>query len=166
MTKNTTEKIKSVGEHVLDLQAVDAPQATADELQAEIHSGTKSKKSYQEEVYTTLAQAQKDDTITGQFFIVVLQKKERHLKNVMRSFFFYRQSCPTPTCDQTVYKCTKGSDNIDFLWAIPDAATCQWMPLQKSQLTSEEMWLYSMVDAFNKGALDKICQQLNKEVIQ
>jgi len=44
------------------------------------------------------------EPLHGDFFIVVLLKKERLLENVLRNYFIATKACPTPHYDQTVYR--------------------------------------------------------------
>lgn len=135
------------------------------ELQQEIHKGSNSKKSYEEEVWETVDRGRKDSTISGDFYIVVLVKKERHLQNVVRQLFFYRQSCPTPEFDQTVYKYYRKPDEIEFLWTVPNNAACMFLPKMGSDLPDDQQLLVEMVEAFHRGDLDKKAAALNGEAI-
>lgn len=55
------------------------------------------------------------------FYIVLLFKWERSMKNVPRTFAFARRSCPTPTYKQAVWKYHHQSNTLEFLWTLPDA---------------------------------------------
>lgn len=54
------------------------------------------------------------------FYIVMLTKIER-IGGVPRNLFLARQSCPTPVYRQSVWKYKHVSDQLEFLWCIPDA---------------------------------------------
>jgi len=73
------------------------------------------------------------DKFIGDFYIVVLTKKERLMQNVLRGYFFARQSCPTPDYDQAVYKYCREDDRLDFLWVIPAADVVNYMKNIKIQ---------------------------------
>ena len=104
MTKETShEKANTVGFEALRLQEKNETHSPVD-MQREIHKGTSSRRSFEEEIHATIQRALIDPNIQGDFYIVVLFKKERILKNVVRQYFFYRQSFPTPEYDQSVYK--------------------------------------------------------------
>lgn len=159
------EKKTTVGEESLKLREKSLTEVGPDaiELQQEIHKGSNSEKSYEEEVWETVDRGRKDSAISGDFYIVVLVKKERHLQNVVRQLFFYRQSCPTPEYDQTVYRYVRTADEIEFLWTIPNNAACMFLPQMKGDLPDDQKLLVEMVEAFNSGALDRKARLLNKE---
>jgi len=138
---------------------------TATEMQTEIHKGSNSKKSYEEEIWETVDRALKDDAIKGDFYVVVLFKKERHLQNIVRQYFFYRNSCPTPEYDQTVYHVRRMDRKIKYLWTVPDVATCKWLPLRVNELPDEQLHLVKMIQDFNSGELEKVARKMNDEFI-
>lgn len=155
---------KTLGQAALESQSQGQMDATATDVQREIHKGTNSKKSYEEEVWDCVDRALKDEAVKGDFYVVVLFKKERVLKNVVRQYFFYRHSCPTPEYDQTVYHVRRKDKKVKYLWTIPDVATCKWMPLRKNELPDDQLKLVSMIEAFESGELDKQVKLINKEV--
>ena len=159
--KNET---KTVGEASLELQAKNDSHDSV-ELQKAVHEGSNSERTYEEEVWECIQRGKKDEAITGDFYIVVLFKKERHLKNVVRQFFFYRQSCPTPEYDQTVYLYLREADKPEYLWTVPNNSACQFLPANKKQLPDDQQLLVSMAEAFNTGKLDALSAKLNKELV-
>jgi hypothetical protein len=58
------------------------------------------------------------------FYVVVLNKVEPLMKNVVRNYYFGRLTCPTPNYDQSVYKYNRDKEQIDFLWVIPSKEVC------------------------------------------
>jgi len=159
------EKKTTVGAESLKLteKSIGEKGPDAVELQQEIHKGSNSEKSYEEEVWEAVDRGRKDSEIEGDFYILVLVKKERHMKNVMRQLFFYRQSCPTPQYDQTVYLYHRKDDEIEFLWTVPNNAACMFLPRMGSDLPDDQTLLVEMVDAFHTGKLDQKARFLNKE---
>jgi hypothetical protein len=100
------------------------------------------------------------------FFITVLSLRERLLSNVFRNKFLPRQTCPTPTYCQTVFKYEKKPDRLELLWTIPDHDSCT-MLLQNAPLieaADERVVLRNVMD-FYDGTLDRRCMQLNGEEI-
>ena len=162
MGKKKTKSDVTVGKASLDLRE-STESYDARELEQEIHKGSNSEKSYEEEIWTCVENAQKDSSIAGDFFIVVLLKKERHLTNVVRQYFFYRSSCPTPEWDQTVYKYEKKGGKLSYIWTVPDKETCMRLPLYKSSLPPEQQLLLSMINSFHNGELEKLAERLNNE---
>lgn len=163
MSKKKVNPVETVGKLAIDLQKKRDLKIDSIELQKEIHKGNFSKRSYEEEVWETIKRGCQDETIKGNFYIVVLFKKERLLQNVVRQYFFYRKSCPTPEFDQTVYRYQPKADSIEFLWTIPNNAACLTLPSRKNDLPIDQQWLISMIESFQDGDLDRYADRLNDE---
>lgn len=88
----------------------------------------------------------------GDFFIVVLVKKERLMENVVRRYFIARQTLPTPAFDQTVWRYRKGGE-LEYIWTIPDHNTCQEIFHHPEKVPGDERWLAEMVNSFMGGRL-------------
>lgn len=156
---------KTVGEEALKLASKIDKQPDSIELQREIHKGSNSEKSYEEEIFETLQRGIDDPKIEGDFYIIVLTKRERHLQNVIRNLFFYRQSCPTPEFDQTVYQVKRKTKEINYLWTVPNNSTCQYLPSIKTEIPEDQLILVDMIEKFKSGKLDELAKKLNKELI-
>lgn len=158
---------QTVGEIALNLlaQSTDS-QPDAIELQQSIHAGENSRKTYEEEIWEAADRGVGDEAITGDFFIVVLFRREKLLPTVVRQQFFYRQSCPSPDYDQTVYKFYRKSEEIEYLWTVPSREGCAWIRSSQHELPKEQEQLISMVNAFYAGDLDLYAQKLNKETVK
>lgn len=100
----------------------------------------------------------------GDFYVIVVTKKERLMPNVLRNYFFARLSCPTPDYDQTVYRYRRTEDQIEFLWVIPSQDTCYLMLENKQQVAPAEYALLNYVVKFYDRTLFKLAQSLNNEV--
>ena len=127
------------------------------ELEREMH------KDYVNHVYDAVDRGKKD--FTGDFFVVVITKKERLMENVIRNYFLARSSCPTPEWDQTVYRYKRADDIIEFLWVVPSKDTCQLFKNNALQISPEEKDLLRFVMDFTDGTLLKLSKKLNKEMI-
>lgn len=103
-------------------------------------------------------------TFQGDFYIVVLRKRERLMSNVYRNYFFARKSCPTPTYDQIVYKYNKQQGIIEFVWVVPDLETATIFRENALEIDPQEKELLNFVLSFYDGTLDKLAQTLNNEV--
>jgi len=99
----------------------------------------------------------------GDFFVVVITKKEPLLKNVLRSYFTARLSCPTPDYDQAVYQYHLDKDSIEFLWVIPSKDTCELFKSNATVVDKSEWQLLRYVLQFCDGTLFKQCKVLNGE---
>jgi hypothetical protein len=101
---------------------------------------------------------------TGDFFVVVIRKRERLMSNVYRNYFFARKSCPTPTYDQIVYRYNRTPGTIEFIWVVPDLETATIFKNHALEVTPEEKGLLNFVLSFYDGTLDKLAQTFNNEV--
>ncbi len=99
----------------------------------------------------------------GDFFVVVITKRERILTNVLRNYFFARHSCPTPDYDQTVFRFKSATESIEYLWCIPDRETCLTFLENKNSIASDEQGLLEHIIDFSDGTLFNLCQRLNNE---
>lgn len=159
--KNTKDSGRTVGEVALDLQKID-DKINPIELQREIHKGNTDEESFEHNVLECLNRGRKE--IHGSFYIVVVFKKERLLQNIIRQYFFFRKSCPTPDFDQLVYKYDFEGDKIDFIWVIPDKATCHALKNFGHELPLDQQPLVQYAKDFMSGELDKKCAHFNGEV--
>lgn len=157
---------KTVGAYSYELQMKPDEKINPIDLQREIHKGNSSDDSFENQVRIAIERGEKDEKIVGDFFIIVLSKKERILKNVVRLLFFPRQTCPSPQFDQVVYHYYRYAQKLEFLWSIPDKSTCMWLPHLKSQLPEEQMQLLKFISDFKTGKLDKICEKLNESPLK
>jgi len=98
------------------------------------------------------------------FYVVVLTKKERLMQNVIRSYFLSRYSCPTPEWDQVLYKYTRATDKVDFMWVVPSKDTCKYFIDNALEIHPEEHELRQFVLDFQDGSLLKLSKRLNGEV--
>ena len=99
----------------------------------------------------------------GDFFVVVITKKERLLPNVIRNYFTSRISCPTPEYDQTVYKVLRRDEIIEFLWVVPSKQTCNMMRRAPLEVPKEEKQLLQFVLDFEDNTLLELSKKLNGE---
>jgi len=148
------EKV-TAGKIATDLMQKGMEQVNPIEYQREIH------KQYEKEIYTCVENGIKK--YDGDFFIVVLYKRERALLNVYRAYYFPRQSCPTPSYDQIVYKYHRKDRIIELLWVMPDIETATVFQNHALEIAPEEQGLLHFVLDFYDGSLDKLAQKLNNE---
>lgn len=146
----------TVGKASRDLMLQVHEQQSPIDYEREMH------KEYEKEIRACIehhANLFKDD-----FYVVVLRKRERLMENVIRTYFFGRRSCPTPTHDQTVYKYHYHTGDLDFIWTIPDLETCTIMKHDALLVPKEEQELLGFVLDFASGALDMKAALLNNEI--
>ena len=149
------EPPKTVGAYSLELSQKDPGTHTAlDQMREQLSE-------YEENVHECIKA--NINNFEGDFYIVVLTKKERLMQNVLRNYFFARQSCPTPDYDQTVYKYEREGDRIFPLWVIPNAAAVNFMDKNASIVPPDKYRLLGYVKRFVDGSLLKLAKKLNRE---
>ncbi len=153
---------KTTGKAALELQEK-KEEINAVDLQREIHKGTNSKRSFEEEVAICVERGR--STYEKDFYVVVLLKKERLLHNVVRQLFFHRESCPTPEFDQILYKYHKERDELEFIWVIPDKQFIDSLPLLRETLPDEQTELINFAYKFRNKDLDRLSAKLNGEIM-
>lgn len=146
----------TVGKLAVELNKKEAPTRDPIALEREMH------KEYEKNVYECIERGKKEIP-SSDFYVVVETKKEKLLPNVIRNYFFFRQSCPTPTTDQTVYRYHAQKDFIEFLWVIPSEDTCELLRDNALTVSKEEQLLLFYVLDFYDGTLLKMAKQLNNE---
>jgi hypothetical protein len=119
-------------------------------------------KEYEKEVFECIERGKK--AFDSDFYIVVITKKEPLMQNVLRHYFLCRLSCPTPDYDQTVYKFTRATEIIEFLWVIPSRETCFTLTENIKEVVPAEYGLLENVLKFADGTLFKLAKTLNGEV--
>jgi hypothetical protein len=116
---------------------------------------------YEKNIFETI---EKGRALYGDdFYIVVINKKERLLEGVYRNFFLHRKSCPTPVWDQIVYKYTYLPEILEFLWVIPAKDVCEYLKEHALEIVGSERELLNYVAQFYTGHLDRIAKRLNNE---
>lgn len=101
--------------------------------------------------------------IEGDFYIVVLIKKEPMLSDVFRQYFMVAGCCPTPTYDQMVYKFNSQLQDLELIWVIPDRESSIMYKQNKNIVDPEEHQLLQYVLDFYDGTLNEKAKILNKE---
>lgn len=99
----------------------------------------------------------------GDFYVVVITKNEKLLHNVLRCYFLARPTCPTPDYDQTVFFFRRASQDIEYLWTIPDKESCLVYIANAAIIPKEEQQLLDNILKFRDGSLFTLCKKLNNE---
>lgn len=150
------EKRETVGKISSELLQKEPETRDPIALEREMH------KDYVNHVYDAVARGKTE--FPGDFFVVVITKKERLMQNVLRNYFLARSTCPTPEWDQTVYRYKRADDLIEFLWVVPSKDTCQLFKDNALEISPEEKDLLRFVMDFTDGTLLKLAKRLNKEM--
>ena len=158
LSVKTPQRAKTLGHLVVENGQKDHPGiVSVMELVAEAN------KDYEQKLIATIEDGKLKRT--GDFFVVILFKKERLFEEVLHSIFFHRQTCPTPTTSQCVYKYHRDPERLEFLWVIPDKDTCIYYCDNALQVVPEERDLLNFILDFMSGNLDQKCRDLNGETI-
>lgn len=99
----------------------------------------------------------------GDFFIVVDTKTEPLMPNVMRSSFFGRLTCPTPTYDESIYHYHRQTEQLEYIWTVPSKDTCEFLRENALLTHPSQRQLLGFVMGFYDGSLLARCKQLNNE---
>ena len=149
------EKKKTVGAHAVEALQKESSSQDPIELEREMH------RDYEKNIVEVLEKGKKE--YPGNFFIVVITKRERLLENVLRNQYFSRSSCPSPDWDQVVYMYEKAQDRLLFLWVLPCRETCEHLTQYAKKVVPQERQLLNLVLNFNNGSLLRLAKQLNGE---
>lgn len=151
-----------VGKIATDLQQRPDERVNPIELQEAVHKGNTTDDSWESQIAQAVARGKKD--FSGEFYVVVLFKKERLLHNVVRQYFLSRKSCPSPEYDQTVYKYHPASDELEYLWTVPDKQSVEALVAHRHEIHPDQQHLADFAYRFKYGLLDRECLKLNKEL--
>lgn len=112
-------------------------------------------KGFEEEIWKCIHAYQRKRQVStlDPFYVVVLVKKERLMKNVMRRYYFARESEPTPDYDQIVYRFNPMDSELRFKWVVPDKDTVTAMTLNSHLYPRESQDLIQYCKDFVAGLL-------------
>jgi hypothetical protein len=152
-----TKKRETVGKIALELMQQEAPTQDPIALERAMHA------EYESSIWECVASAKK--SMHGNFYVIVITKRERLLPNVFRNYFFARSTCPTPDYDQTVYLYNSKQDYLDFIWVIPSRDASHYLKNNALHVVNEERQLLQFVLDFADGTLYKLAKKLNGETL-
>ena len=152
------KKVHTVGKVSAELAAQDLHPQNPIELERAMH------KDYEDNVYQCIERGKKE--YKNDFYVVVLTKRERIMKNVLRHYYLHRATCPTPNYDQTVYRYHHEHDALEFMWVIPGKDTCEFMRDNALQVPELQRDLLRFVLDFYDDTLMKMAKKLNGEYLE
>lgn len=156
--KKITERPQpTVGEIAYNLMQKDPDSRDPIELEREMQ------KDYLNELIACALEFSKK--YVGDFYVVIITKKEKLLPNVFRNYFAARISCPTPDYDQSVFKYHYDSQLIEYIWTIPCKDACIYLKENAPYVGESERQLLQFVLQFSDGTLYKLAKQFNKEAM-
>jgi len=116
---------------------------------------------FEANVYECISLGKKD--LIGDFFVVVLLKKEHLMQNVLRNYFAFRSTCPTPDWDQTVYRYHSSNDTVEILWVVPSKDACRFFMSNAMTIAKDKRDILRYVLDFEDGTLLRIAKKFNGE---
>jgi hypothetical protein len=102
----------------------------------------------------------------GDFFIMTTLKTEKLLTNLVptfREYFIALHACPRPNYDQSIYKYDSKTEDLIYIWSIPDRDTCHHLIEHKNEVHESERQLLEFVIKFADGTLYSLMKKLNGE---
>jgi len=63
----------------------------------------------------------------GLFYVVVLFKREKLIQKTLKIYYIAKQSCPSPSYEQAVFSFDPKTDELKFLWMIPQKSWVKFM---------------------------------------
>lgn len=102
--------------------------------------------------------------VKGDFFVMLLSKKEKLLTQVIRDRLFALKACPTPNYGQTLWKYHHLDQRLEFIWTVPPKDVVMFLkryPIEMSDMCGD---LIRQVFNFIDGTLDRRTIELNRLV--
>lgn len=87
------------------------------------------------------------------FYICVHTRRERTMVNVIRNLFHPRQTRPSPTYDLALYWYDPKTEQLSFVWCIPDKQTVEDLIANEIYLDKEHLPLLGFCKSFIAGTL-------------
>lgn len=135
--------------------------STKDEAVSAIDLQRSMTEDYIENIKDTALKFRKDNP--GNFFIVVITKREPLMPKALRLYFLARKSCPTPDYDQSIFRYNCSNEDIEYIWTIPCRDTCQHLKMHAHEVHDSEKLLLQFVLDFADGTLYELSKRLNGE---
>lgn len=140
-------KHSTVGAAAIDLMS------KGDQHQSVLDTTHEMTKGYMDSLIECAKSGEKQYGRDKPFYICVQTRRERLLENVIRNQFYARQTRPIPTYDLALYHYTPKTEDLRFVWCIPDKETVADMSSNGFIPTKEEEQLYWFVNCFIAGTL-------------
>lgn len=135
---------KTVGQAAYELMSQPYYKQDAIETQREMLKG------YHDELIKCV-EAHKD--WTEPFYVCVQTRRERTMNNVVRNQFYARKTRPAPNFDLALYYYDPKTEQLAFVWCIPDHASVEYICSHASSLPPEQGKLIEFCRSFKAGTL-------------
>lgn len=104
------------------------------------------------------------EAFTGSFYIEMIPIDVPLMLNKAYRFkYIPKKACPTPNYDQYLFYYNDQSEQIEFIWSVPDRGTCYHLLENAHLVVAEEKQLLENVQAYSNGLLFQIMKERNKE---
>lgn len=143
-----TEKRKTVGEASRELSL------NGDEKQGVVDTQREMQKGYYDQLIIAINKGKELYGIEKHFYICVHTRRERTMINVIRNQFHPRQTRPIPQYDLALYWYDPKTEQLSFVWCIPDKETVKYYcSLKYASVKEEERELWKFCKGFKAGTL-------------
>jgi hypothetical protein len=149
-------KQKTAGQISLELLRSGLPDHTAYEQTPEML------KDFDNQMFTCIKRGM--EQYEGDFYIVIVTKKEPLMLNVLRNYWIPTGACPTPDFDQAVYKWHRKDEHLEYIWTIPARDICEYFYANPLLIEPDERILLQHICDYYDGTLLRIAKRLNGEV--
>lgn len=143
----TEETKKTIGQASVELAA------KHDYKQGVIDTQREMMKTYVDDLIKCAKRGEKAYGKEDTFYVCVQTKRERLMHNVIRNLFYYRRTRPAPTYDLALYWYDPKSEDLRFVWNIPDKETVEMMQDPAYVPPRDHSQLYGFVKSFIAGTL-------------
>lgn len=150
-------KRKTLGQHHIEAKSEEAPHG-AHWLQA-THID---EEDYLQELWECISKSKK--VWPGVLFIKVSHISDKLLDTVENMAYEARITCPPPFYAQSAWRYDQKTDNLQYLWTVPDRQTCEIILAKPQEWHRRIPALVDQTFRFASGELKELCRTMNKEL--
>ncbi len=88
------------------------------------------------------------------FYVVIINRRERLMVNVIRQHYVARKTLPTPDYDQSVFKYFPKTGDLKYLWTVPDKMSVDYLVINEANVPERQKELAEMCRLFKQEQLD------------
>jgi|SRR5690242_5245906 len=124
-----------------------------DQKQSVIETQREMLKGYFDELIKAAKKGEQDFGREKPFYVCVQTRRERLLANVIRNQFYARQTRPSPQYDLALYYYDPTTEDLRFVWCIPDKESVQYLIENELAIPSDQAQLVGFCKSFVAGTL-------------
>jgi hypothetical protein len=152
----------TAGQLYMEAQKSERPETDQDLLDTQKPAG----KSYMDELYSEVEKGKVLFSSLPYFFVQVFTRQDKIMVMTLVSTWQTRETCPTPSFNQTVYRYVKVEDVLEIIWVLPSNERCLYYLQNPIGKDEGERFIIQCVHDLKDGTLEKIARELNKEEYQ